>query len=57
MCVEKGMVSGHTQAIDSAPVKANASMDSLELKVPKEELDAHLEKIRHISAMDKKKHQ
>nr|MUH39234.1 transposase [Zobellia laminariae] len=27
MCVEKGMVSGHTQAIDSAPVKANASMD------------------------------
>ena len=55
MCVEKGMVSGHTQAIDSAPVKANASMDSLELKVPKEELEAHLHSIRHISAMDKKK--
>ena len=55
MCVDKGMVSGHTQAIDSAPVKANASMDSLELKVPKEDLDAHLEKIRHISSMDKKK--
>jgi len=55
MCVDKGMVSGHTQAIDSAPVKANASMDSLELKVPKEELDAHLEKIRHLSSMDKKK--
>ena len=34
MCIEKGMVSGHTQCIDSAPVKANASMDSLELKVP-----------------------
>ena len=55
MCVEKGMVSGHTQAIDSAPVKANASMDSLELKVPKEELEAHLHSIRHISSMDKKK--
>jgi len=55
MCVEKGMVSGHTQAIDSAPVKANASMDSLELKVPKEDLEAHLIRIRHISAMDKKK--
>ncbi len=55
MCVEKGMVSGHTQAIDSAPVKANASMDSLELKVPKEDLEAHLMSIRHISAMDKKK--
>jgi transposase len=55
MCVDKGMVSGHTQAIDSAPVKANASMDSLELKVPKEELEAHLNSIRHISEMDKKK--
>ena len=53
MCIDKGMVSGHTQAIDSAPVKANASMDSLELKVPAESLDEHLSKIRHISAMDK----
>ncbi len=55
MCVENGMVSGHTQAIDSAPIKANASMDSLELKVPKEELEAHLSSIRTISSMDKKK--
>ena len=53
MCVEKGMVSGHTQAIDSAPVKANASMDTLEIKVPKEELEEHLHKVRAISAMDK----
>ncbi len=53
MCIERGMVSGHTQAIDSAPIKANASMDSLELKVPEEELEAYLKKIRHISAMDK----
>lgn len=53
MCVEKGMVSGHTQAIDSAPVKANASMDTLELKVPEEDLEGHLRKIRAISAMDK----
>src|SRR5215510_4397732 len=29
MCIEKGMVCGHTQAIDSAFIKANASMDSL----------------------------
>ena len=28
-CVEKGMVAGKRQAVDSAPVKANASMDSL----------------------------
>lgn len=53
MCIEKGMVSGHTQAMDSAPVKANASMDSLELKVPGEDLAAHLQKIRHISSMDR----
>ena len=53
MCVDKGMVSGHTQAIDSAPIKANASMDSLELKVPKEDLETHLKSIRHFSSIDK----
>ena len=53
LCVEKGMVSGHTQTIDSAPVKANASMDSLALKIPEEDLEAHLRKIRHISQADK----
>lgn len=55
LCVDAGMVNGHTQAIDSAPVKANASMDSLELKVPKEDLEAHLHRVRHMSEMDKKK--
>jgi transposase len=53
MCILKGMVSGHTQTIDSAPIKANASMDSLELKVPEDDLESYLLKIRHISAMDK----
>ena len=53
MCVEKGMVSGHTQAIDSAPVKANASMDSLELKVPEEELGEYLKRVRQMSSMDR----
>ena len=46
LCVEKGMVSGHTQTIDSAPIKANASMDTLALKVPAEELEEHLRKVR-----------
>lgn len=55
LCVEAGMVSGHTQAIDSAPVKANASMDSLELKVPESDLETHLREIRHISKGDKDK--
>ena len=54
MCVEKGMVSGHMQCIDSAPVKANASMDSLELKVPADELDEHLRKLRYMSTPDRK---
>jgi len=53
MCVEKGMVAGHTQSIDSAPVKANASMESLELKVPKEELEDHLRRIRYMSNRDR----
>ena len=53
MCVDKGMVTGHTQAIDSAPVKANASMDSLELKVPEEQLDEHLRKVRYMSTPDR----
>jgi len=56
MCVEKGMVSGHSQAIDSAPVKANASMETLELKVPAESLEEHLHKIRHISSRDKEEY-
>ena len=52
-CVNKGMVSGHTQAIDGAPVKANASMDSLELKIPAEELEEHLRKVRYMSSPDR----
>ena len=54
LCIEAGLVSGHTQAIDSAPVKANASMDSLEIKVPAEELEDHLSKVRVQSNRDRK---
>lgn len=54
LCVVAGLVSGHTQAIDSAPVKANASMDSLEIKVPEEELEEHLSKVRVQSTRDRK---
>ena len=43
MCVQKGMVSGHTQAVDSAPVKANASMESIELKKPFQSIERHFE--------------
>ena len=53
MCVDKGMVSGQPQAIDSAPIKVNVSMDTLELKVPKEDLESHLRSIHSMSSMDK----
>ena len=54
LCAEAGMVSGHTQVIDSALIKANASMDSLELKVAPETLNAHLQRVRPISRGDRK---
>jgi len=53
LCVDKGMVAGHTQTIDSAMIKANASMDSLELKVPQETLNEHLRKVRIMSSADR----
>ena len=52
-CVDKGMVAGHTQTIDSAMIKANASMESLEVKVPEETLDEHLKKVRIMSQADR----
>jgi len=42
MCVESGMVAGHTQAIDSAYIKANASLDSLEIKQPKQSIEDYI---------------
>lgn len=52
-CVDKGMVAGHTQTIDSAMIKANASMESLELKVPEQTLEEHLKKVRVMSQADR----
>ncbi|MFC0610501.1 IS1182 family transposase, partial [Rufibacter quisquiliarum] len=54
LCAEAGMVAGHTQVVDSALIKANASMDSLELKVPRETLEAHLGRVGAISRADRK---
>ncbi|RYE19697.1 MAG: IS1182 family transposase [Sphingobacteriaceae bacterium] len=55
LCVTAGMVSGHTQAIDSAPVKANASMESLALKQPKDSITNHLQKVEEENQEPKKK--
>jgi len=42
LCVNSGLVAGHTQAVDSAYIKANASLDSLEIKRPKDSLESHI---------------
>ena len=47
LCVSKGMLSGRRQAIDSAFVKANASMDSLQEKEIIEDGAHYLEELQH----------
>lgn len=49
ICVQAGLVGGHTQAIDSAPVKANASMESLEVRIPAHSLKVHVEKVQQTN--------
>src|ERR1051325_6676098 len=41
-CVQSGMVAGHTQAIDGAFLKANACIDSLEIKKVDSSIDQYL---------------
>jgi len=47
LCVHKGMLSGRRQAIDSAYIKANASMDSLVEKEIIEDGDHYLQELQH----------
>lgn len=47
LCVQKGMLSGKRQAIDSAYIKANASMDSLVEKEITEDGDHYLDELQH----------
>ena len=46
MCVNKGMLSGKRQAIDSACIKANAGMDSLVAKQIVEDGEQYLQELR-----------
>ncbi len=46
LCVKSGLVLGLTQAIDSAYIKANASLDSLEKKMPAEALQTHIKRVQ-----------
>lgn len=41
-CMESGMIAGHTQALDGAFLKANASKDSLEIKQVSTSVDEYL---------------
>lgn len=41
-CITSGMVAGHTQALDGAFLKANASKDSLEIKQVDKSVDEYL---------------
>ncbi len=56
LCVDSGMVSGHTQAVDSAPIKANASMESVVPKMPATPMDEHLKKVSEENQETAKKH-
>ncbi|MFC0263855.1 transposase, partial [Fontibacter flavus] len=49
MCVRKGMVKGKRQAVDSAFIKANASMDSLVEKEVVEDAGAYVEELNEGS--------
>jgi transposase len=55
MCIDKGMVSGRRQAVDSALIKANASMDSLAEKEIMDDADAFADELAsHDEATPKK---
>lgn len=57
LCVSiSGMVSGHNQAVDSAPIKANATMESVVLKVPATSIDNHLKKVSEENRETTKKY-
>ena len=47
LCVHKGMLSGRRQAIDSAYIKANASMDSLVEKEIIEDGEQYIKELQH----------
>jgi len=62
MCIDQGMVSGRRQAVDSALIKANASMDSIAEKeimthadAFADELSSNEDKTQKVNAYKKKK--
>lgn len=49
LCIEKGMVRGKRQAIDSAYIKANASLDSLQEKEVLDDVEKYSEELKENS--------
>ncbi|MBL0294156.1 MAG: transposase [Saprospiraceae bacterium] len=49
LCVEKGMVRGRRQAVDSAFIKANASLDSLVEKEVMNDVESYAEELNEGS--------
>jgi transposase len=54
LCIEKGMVKGKVVAVDSALIKANASLESLEVKNPLLTSEAYLEQLQANTADEAK---
>ena len=52
-CIEKGMVAGKRQAVDSAPVKANASMYSLKEKEVLADGDVYTDELNTEDSLNK----
>ena len=50
LCINAGMVSGHTQVVDSAPIKVNASIESVIAKVPATSIESYLQKVEEENA-------
>lgn len=56
-CVEKGMVGGKRQAVDSVFIKANASMDSMQLKGICEDAKIYAEQLNEASEFQSRSEQ
>jgi transposase len=55
LCINKGMVAGHTQAVDAAFVKANASLDSLEVKKAPSDSHSYVDQSFEVNEEPKRK--
>jgi transposase len=55
MCVKIGIVGGHTQSVDSALIKANASIENMELKQPNLSVEQFISQSEQENNLQEKK--